>query len=140
LAADLSVLGPADAAGSARLVLAVVQCARSATPATPGLQRAERRAQSHLLRVTGTGALGGTARGLNRLHMRGPGRHRLTAAVRAVVEAPWPDEIARGEALLQVLQTGMAVVRDAHIPPTGPGVGGGMSPVHISCRRFSGGG
>jgi hypothetical protein len=103
LAADLTVLGRADAVGSARLVVAVVQGARTAAAPGPRLRRAERRAERRLVRVTGPGALGSLARALSPVHMRGAGRHRLTTAVSAVAD--------RDEALLELLRLAMAVVR-----------------------------
>jgi len=111
LAADLSVLGRADAVGSARLVLTVVRRARAAAPANSRLRRAERRAQRQLQRVTRPGGLGRLAGALSPVHMRGAGRHRLTTAVGAVADAPWGDRIDRDRALLELLQLAMTVVR-----------------------------
>jgi hypothetical protein len=111
LAADLSVLGRSDAVTSARLVVAVIHRARSAAGPTPRLRRAARRAERQLQRVGRPTALGRLARGLSPLHMRGSGRHRLNTAVRAVVEAPWPDEVDRDEALRELLEVAMAIPR-----------------------------
>jgi hypothetical protein len=133
LAADLCGLGRADAVGSARLVVAVVHRAGAAAIPSRGLLRAERRAERRLRRVATPGPLGRLACALSPLHMRGAGRHRLTTAVAAVVTASWPDDVDRDEALLELLQVAMAVVRssalqlvhaiDVDIPPTGPQVG-----------------
>jgi hypothetical protein len=119
LAADLSVLGRTDAVASARLVVAVVHRAAMTAPASPRLQRAERRAERRLQRVTSSHGLGRLARALGPLHMRGPGRHRLATAVCAVVEAPWPDDQHRDEALLELLQVAMAVVSEGRVEHRG---------------------
>jgi hypothetical protein len=112
LAADLSVLGRADAVGSARLVVVVVHRARTASASNPGIRRAERRAELRLRRVTRPGSLGRLARALNPLHVRGAGRHRLTTAVCAVAETPWPAESDRDDALRELLQLAIAVLRE----------------------------
>jgi hypothetical protein len=111
LAAELTVLGRVDAIGSARLVVAVVHGARTAG-SSARLGRAQRRAERRLLRATGPGPLGSLARTLSPVHMRGAGRHRLTTAVSAVAEAPWPAEVDRDEALVDLLRLAMAVVRE----------------------------
>jgi hypothetical protein len=111
LAAELSILGRADAIGSARLVAVVVHGARTAG-SSARLGRAERRAERRLQRVRRAGPLGRLARAASPLHMRGAGRHRLTTAVAAVGEAPWPDETHRDAALLALLELAMAVVRE----------------------------
>jgi len=110
-AADLSVLGRADAVASAQLVLAVVRRARTVAAGNPNLRRAERRAERRLQRVTRPGVRGRLARALTPVHMRGPGRHRLFTAVRGVADASSRDEMVRDEALQQLLEVAMAVVR-----------------------------
>jgi len=45
--------------------------------------------------------------------MRGAGRHRLTTAFDAVADAPWPDDVQRDEALLELLRVTMASVHDS---------------------------
>jgi len=112
LAADLSVLGRTDAVGSARLVVAVIHRAQAAGTPCPGLRRAERRAERRLRRMTGPGPRGRVARALSPVHMRGAGRHRLATAVFAVADAPWNAESDRDEALRELLQQAMAVVRE----------------------------
>jgi hypothetical protein len=111
-AADLSVLGRADAVVSARMVAAVVRRVQTWVPSSRRLGRADHRAERRLQRVTRPGGLGRLARGRSPLDMRGGGRHQLATAVWAVADAPWPDETGRDLAMLELLQLAMAVVRE----------------------------
>lgn len=111
VAADLSRLGRVDAGGSLRLVLAVVRRARATTPANPRLRRAEHRTQQRLQGMTQPRRLDRLARALIPVYVRGAGWHRLETAVWAVADAPWPDEIDRDRALVELLQLAMTVIR-----------------------------
>lgn len=110
LAAALARTPPADAIGSARLVLAVVAAASTASDAGRRLWRHERAARRRLRRITATGPLAALARRLDVAHRHGGGRRRLEAAVRAVLELP---EAERDAALCTLLAAAMSSLRPA---------------------------
>jgi hypothetical protein len=106
-AAELSVLGPADAVTAARLIVATVVQAGAVTAAGTRLRRAEQRARRRLRRVGRSGPAGAWARSTARVHMHGAGRHRLLTAVDAVAEAPWRNPLDRDRALRDLLTVAM---------------------------------
>ena len=115
LAADLTILGRADAVASARLVLTVTAQARVAAGPSRKLLRTERRAGLRFQRVARAGARGRRLRASTAVHVRGVGRHRLIAAFEAVARAPWRDDVQRDAALLDLLQMAMSSVRGSGI-------------------------
>jgi hypothetical protein len=126
VAADLSVLGPADAVTEARLVLTTLVRAGELVGGTHRLRRAERRARGRLDALARSGPAGRWARATARLHLHGAGRHRLLTAVDAVASgggpARWADPLDRDRGLLSLLEVAMqevAAARSAAMTGTG---------------------